>query len=139
MRSLTIFCGFFAAGLVIAACNYGEPRAVRAAEERPAATVDMTDRFDPARVTVRVGQTVEWTNSSEMVHTVTADPEKAADRDNVRLPEAAQTFDSGDIEPGETFRHTFTVPGSYRYVCLPHEDQGMIGEVEVRPAAAPAY
>lgn len=34
-----------------------------------------------------------------------------------------------------TFRYTFTEPCLYRYVCLLHESQGMIGSVLVEPVA----
>jgi plastocyanin len=33
---------------------------------------------------------------------------------------------------GEEFKVTFAVPGTYRYVCLPHESHGMTGTVVVR-------
>jgi plastocyanin len=35
---------------------------------------------------------------------------------------------------GDEFRHTFTVPGEYRYVCVPHDMVGMVGTVIVEPA-----
>jgi hypothetical protein len=41
-------------------------------------------------------------------------------------------FHSGDIAPGSRFSHTFDVPGIYYYVCLPHEEMGMVGIVVVR-------
>lgn len=105
-----------------------------APEAEPAAVVDMPGglKFDPDEVTISVGDTIEWRNSSSVVHTVTADPQKAANADNVRLPEGAETFDSGNILPGENYTYTFTVPGRYKYVCLPHEAAGMIGEVVVQ-------
>lgn len=95
--------------------------------------VTMTDQveFEPSTVTIKPGQTVEWTNPSRLVHTVTADPEKAANREHVQLPGEAETFDSGVIRPAETYRQTFTVPGSYRYFCIPHEAAGMVGEIVV--------
>jgi plastocyanin len=34
--------------------------------------------------------------------------------------------------PGNTYQHTFTVPGTYRYFCQPHESNGMVGEVVVK-------
>lgn len=102
-----------------------------------AAVVDMTDRlrFTRPQVTVRVGQTVRWTNGSAVVHTVTADPALAADPSVVILPDGAVPFDSGRLVPGATFEHTFTVPGRYRYVCLPHEAAGMVGTVVVEGRA----
>ncbi|MGD2071483.1 MAG: plastocyanin/azurin family copper-binding protein [Gemmatimonadota bacterium] len=85
--------------------------------------VEMDDRlrFLPDTVRVTPGGTVEWRNTSRLVHTVTADPELAADPESVVLPEGAATFDSGFMDPGATFRHTFDVEGTYRYVCLPHQ------------------
>nr|MDP8994571.1 plastocyanin/azurin family copper-binding protein [Pseudomonadota bacterium] len=62
------------------------------------------------------------------------DPGLAADPANVQLPEGAETIHSGEIEAGRVWQRTFTVPGTYRYVCLPHERQGMIATVIVDPA-----
>jgi len=96
-------------------------------------TVEMTGDlvFSPEAVTIESGDTVEWRNVSNVIHTATADPEKAADPGHVLLPEEAETFSSGIVPPGGTYSHTFAVPGRYRYVCLPHEGAGMIGEVIV--------
>ena len=51
---------------------------------------------------------------------------------NVRLPAGADTFDSGDIGPGGSFTWTFTEPGEYRYICIPHEGAAMTGTITVR-------
>jgi len=104
----------------------------------PAAVVKMTDSFtfDPEKVTIEAGQTVKWVNDpSTILHTVTADPAKARNSDSVQLPEGAETFHSGEIQPGDVFTHSFTVPGRYVYFCIPHEQAGMVGEVEVQAAA----
>lgn len=96
--------------------------------------VRMTDelRYQPESITVRVGDTVEWFNVSRLVgHTVTADPDAAFEPQHVLLPPGAEAFDSGLLPPGESFRHTFTTPGRYVYFCIPHEMDGMIGEVIV--------
>jgi plastocyanin len=90
------------------------------------------DRFDPGFLQVRVGTTVEWRNASMFtVHTITCDPTRTRREDYVMLPEGALPFASGRLGPGDRFRHTFSVPGRFRYFCIPHQDQGMIGEVEV--------
>ena len=81
---------------------------------------------------MRPGQTVEWRNTSFFTHTATCDPAKAEDPRHVELPAGARTFDSGRIPPGEIWRHSFAAPGTYRYVCLPHEEDGMLGTVVVR-------
>ena len=100
-----------------------------------AAVVNMTFglKFDPAEVRIRAGQTVEWRNKAFFAHTVTFDPAKAEDPSHVSLPAGVQPFDSGKIGGGKSWRHTFTVPGTYRYVCQPHEDHDMVGVVIVTP------
>jgi plastocyanin len=37
----------------------------------------------------------------------------------------------GEIAPGESYRHTFDIRGVYQYFCIPHEDDDMVGFVEV--------
>lgn len=94
--------------------------------------------FDPETVTVAVGGTVEWTNESDVKHTVTAYEE--------RIPDEAEYFASGGFEseevarsnlsgglltPGETYEHTFEHTGTHEYYCIPHEGSGMVGTVRV--------
>lgn len=107
--------------------------AVGQANENAAETVGMTStlEFTPDTVRIAVGKTVRWKNSSMIVHTVTADPKKATKEESVRLPEGASAFDSGNLDPEATFKHTFTVPGTYRYFCVPHEGTKMYGTVIV--------
>jgi plastocyanin len=109
--------------------------AALAQDAEPAAVVEMTDQlaFEPERITVRVGDTVEWRNPTRLPHTVTTDPEEAQDPEHVQLPEGAEPFNSGNIMPDETFSHTFNVAGEYQYFCIPHEMQGMLGHVTVEP------
>lgn len=98
-----------------------------------AVEVGMSNRllFTPDTVRIRVGETVLWRNTSVLPHTVTADPTKVANAQNVILPAGAAAFDSGNMDPDATFSHTFTVAGTYRYVCVPHELANMIGVVIV--------
>ncbi len=95
--------------------------------------VEMTQdlKFQPETVTISVGDTVEWRNTSNLPHTATFDPEKASDADNVVLAEGVDPFGFGNLSSGENFSHTFETPGRYQYVCLPHEMAGMIGELIV--------
>lgn len=119
--------------------TFAEPFLGAAASTSPdtpaAATIEANNelKFVPATVTVKVGDTVRWENMSVMVHTVTCDPDKAARPADVALPDGAEVFDSGNILPKKTFDHTFTVAGTYRYFCKPHEGAKMIGEVIVEP------
>lgn len=107
-----------------------------ASADASAAVVEMDNRlrYLPATVRIRAGETVEWRNTSDVIHTVTADPEAAVEAASVRLPPGAAPFDSGDLRPGESFSHRFTEPGEYRYICVPHELAGMVGTVIVEAA-----
>jgi YVTN family beta-propeller protein len=61
--------------------------------------------FAPGAVTIEVGQTVAWMNRDTVPHTVTSDDGK---------------WDSGTLQPGATFSHTFDQPGTYAYHCSIH-------------------
>lgn len=91
---------------------------------------DMT--FDKSEIVVNVGQQVIWTNSTSAIHNVVADPALAVVADDVHLPKGAAIFNSGYLQAGQTFSHTFTVPGVYRYVCTLHEAAGMKGVIIVK-------
>jgi len=62
--------------------------------------------FHPSMLTIRVGTTVIWENESSVPHTVTSDD--------------GQTFDSGNIAVGGTFRFTFKNAGTFSYHCNIH-------------------
>jgi len=66
-----------------------------------------TSYFSPSSITVVVGinNTVTWTNDDVGTHTVTADNE---------------AFDSGYMDPGQSWNYTFTTPGTYTYHCTLH-------------------
>ncbi len=88
-------------------------------------------RFVPTEITIKAGDTVEWRNIGFLPHTVTADPRRAPSSRNIELPDGAEAFDSGWVTAGQSFRYTFSEPGVYRYVCLPHEQARMAGIVIV--------
>ena len=107
-----------------------------AGQTQPAVVVDMTGSllvFEPAIIEVKAGQTVVWKNSSREVHTITADPGQATNAQDVELPNGAKRFDSGYLNPSQSYEHTFRTPGTYRYVCTLHEVQRMIGQIIVKP------
>jgi plastocyanin len=88
-------------------------------------------QFSPDPITIHVGETVVWTNPSTEVHNVVDDPTQVNNKSEVQLPRGARPFNSGYIKPGQSYAHTFTVPGVYRYACNLHEDQGMFGKIIV--------
>jgi plastocyanin len=120
--------------LLLGACGLGGPAYGPGSDA--AVEVNMTNSlaFQPDAVRIKAGETVEWRNRSLFTHTVTDDPARAKDAGDAQLPEGAQSF-SAQVGPGEIYRHIFTVPGTYRYFCMPHEGWGMHGQVIVEPAA----
>jgi len=95
--------------------------------------ISMTDeaRFDPQTITIRVGNTVKWTNPAVVSHSVTCDPSQAKKPEDVALPEGGAPFDSGEMQQGQIFLHQFAVKGNYHYFCKYHEEMGMIGTITV--------
>ncbi|HEX7291956.1 MAG TPA: cupredoxin domain-containing protein [Conexibacter sp.] len=71
--------------------------------------------FAPAQVDALPGETVQWTNVSPRVHTVTSD---------------AGLFRTDELLPGAVFAQRFDAPGSYAYHCTIHPE--MTGEIDVR-------
>ena len=94
--------------------------------------LDTPPSFEPAQVTIHVGDTVKWDNVGNSVHHATDDAGAAIKSNDVSRPAGAKPFDSGFIPPGASFTQTFTVPGTYKYVCAAHETSGMSGEIVVR-------
>lgn len=133
-------CAACAAGVMLATLMLGGCGLTGPAHGPPspqaAATVTMGfESYSPAQVTIRSGDTVEWQNTSLITHTVTDEPKLAKKPGDSTLPPGAVAFNSGDLPPGQVYFHTFTVPGTYRYFCIHHEDDGMLGTVMVQPAS----
>ena len=63
--------------------------------------------YSPTAITVVIGvnNTVTWINNDVAPHTVTA---------------LDGSFDSGIFNPGQSWTHTFTTPGTYTYHCTLH-------------------
>ncbi len=74
--------------------------------------------FDPADATVEAGTSVVWFNQGQEPHTVTADD---------------GSFDSGVLNPGDSFMVTFLGSGTLTYHCEIHPS--MVGSVTVGEAA----
>lgn len=99
----------------------------------PAAVVHMTsqNKFVPAAVTIRAGQSVRWVNDDAATHTVTTDPSQVANEEDVQIPSGAKPFNSNSVGKGKSFEQKFEVPGTYQYACAPHEGDKMVGKVVV--------
>jgi plastocyanin len=70
-------------------------------------------------VEVQVGQQVTWTNQDSREHIIRHKPAQGQGQ-----------FDSGTLQPGDSFSFTFVQPGSYPYECSP--DGAMMGTVTVQ-------
>ena len=98
----------------------GTPLAPTTGEPEPPATPPQIEvlidgfAFNPASYNVPVGATVVWYNNDSVTHTVTA-------RDN--------SFDSGDLSPGDTFQYTFEQSGELEYYCRIHPS--MVGTITI--------
>jgi plastocyanin len=68
--------------------------------------------FVPAAITVQRGDSVRWVNKDDVAHTVTSGAPNAAD--------AGDVFESGTIDPGETYTRRFDEVGTFKYFCRFH-------------------
>ena len=74
--------------------------------------------YDPAHIRIDTGTTVVW--------------EWTGDGGGHDVYEITEAFESElTAEAGFTFEHTFDEPGTFEYVCTPHQSQGMDGVVDV--------
>ena len=110
----------------------GGPSGTPSPQPAAAIMISPDPRFDPGQVSISRGQTVQWRNGSRSPQTVTDDPARVSDKSKVALPPGAEPFDSGVINPGDTFTHSFSVAGDYQYVSLPFEAQNLVGRVTVQ-------
>lgn len=84
---------------------------------------ESTEPFNPAQINITVGNTIVWINSDIETHTVTS-----GSPDNKIT--YAKVFDSGNLNPKQTFEHTFDKFGIYKYFCKLHPS--MMGLVNVK-------
>jgi plastocyanin len=94
MRHLVLSLALFAIGTAIA----------------PAAPTTTTvqlrnDAYAPSSVTIHTGDTVDFVNNDDDAHTVTA---------------TDGSFDSKGLDTHQSWSHTFTKAGVYRYFCQLH-------------------
>ncbi len=77
--------------------------------------------FTPSSITIQPGDTIQWTWSSSVHSSTSGSPGS---------PNGI--WDSGILNQGATFSHTFNNAGSFPYYCTPHGGCcGMIGTVTV--------
>lgn len=121
-----VLASFLAIVLALLGCgSYGSPAspvAPPAASQAPAPAAAgnvqqvtiQNFAFSPASITIKKGDTVNWTNQDGPTHTVTG-----------------SGFDSGRLAPGKSYSFTFSDAGSFSYQCNIHPS--MKGTVVVQP------
>ena len=62
-------------------------------------------KYDPPKLTIKPGETVQWVNKDDNDHTVIADDD---------------SFASENLGSGDKFSHTFEKKGTYKYHCKYH-------------------
>lgn len=74
---------------------------------------------DPLQISTGMTVRFDWGSNTHNVH-VTSQPENAdwSGHDQIQ-------------NDGFSFEYEFTVPGTYEYVCEPHESLGMVGSIVV--------
>ncbi|MFN2462102.1 MAG: plastocyanin/azurin family copper-binding protein [Candidatus Velthaea sp.] len=100
--------------------------------------------FYPNSITIHSGDTLTWSNSTSIPHTVSIP--QAGQAPPPGAPNPAQVggnvFDnsayisSGFITKGKSYSVLFTRPGTYAYYCIVHPPE-MTGTIVVLPAGAP--
>lgn len=120
---------------------------------------DYIQQFFPPSIDIKQGDSVQWNNPTGVPHTVTFNVENSgldpATTDPFSVPPTVPdngVYDGGDafvhsgilgMEGGEggqstaSFTLTFSTAGTYNYICLLHENQGMVGTVNVEAQGTP--
>jgi plastocyanin len=71
-------------------------------------------KFEPPKLEIHKGDTVEWKNEDITPHTTTSAP----------------LFDSGSIDSDKSWRHTFTDAGNFPYSCTFHPEMKAVVTVK---------
>jgi plastocyanin len=109
-----------AAAVLLAGCGGGSKKSSTSSTSSSGGggggtTVSMKNiKFAPTSLTVKVGQTVTWTNDDSIDHNVTA---------------SDGTFKSSNFGHGKTFSWKATKAGTFKYTCTIHP--GMVGTLTV--------
>lgn len=99
---------------LLTACGGTATTTTTSSTAEPAQTITLQDfTFSPKAVTVKVGDSVTWTNADSVPHTVTS-----------------EAFDSGSLAQGQSFTYTFDKAGTFDYKCSIHPT--MTGTVNVQ-------
>jgi plastocyanin len=128
-RAIATLCSILVLGVVAAGCGGSDksgssdssssggstaPKSSAPAKStaKPDVKVVMKNiQFMPMNITVKKGQTVQWTNNDSVTHNVTKDSGPGA------------SFKSPNVNPGSKYQTTFDTPGKVHYLCTIHPNQ----------------
>ncbi|MDB5040160.1 MAG: hypothetical protein JWN27_886 [Candidatus Eremiobacteraeota bacterium] len=104
---LSLVAAFAVGGIALAAPDpTSSPEAVPPRPPTTGAVVHVKNfAFGPANVTILAGQTVQFIEDDDLPHTVTA---------------ADKSYDSGNLNKGDKWEHTYATAGTYAYFCAFH-------------------
>ena len=114
MKVKSVLPVVFVAMLMLAACGT-KPSTSDVIVATTAVTIQ-SYTFTPADISIKVGDTVTWTNLDTVAHNVVADD---------------SSWSSGQLNKGDKFSFTFSQAGTYAYHCGVHPN--MTGKVIVSP------
>jgi plastocyanin len=104
LRAVVVGCAL-AAGLMSGACGGSGSTPPSSSGPKAAATVKLEPTtFNPADVSVKVGETVRWVWGGGVQHDVKSDD---------------ANFDSG-VKSSGSFDHTFDTAGTFHVICTVH-------------------
>jgi plastocyanin len=81
--------------------------------------------FVPSAASINVGDTITWLYDIGFHTTTSTD-----------IPAGADSWDAPMQSIGDTYSYVPTVPGTYNYVCIYHQNSGMVGSFVVSSSAA---
>lgn len=70
-----------------------------------------TDKFEPAVLKIKVGDTVKWVNEDDRTHVIASIPGQGTNDKELFAP---------SIPTGKSWSHTFKKGGEYPYFCYIH-------------------
>ncbi|BAZ14824.1 plastocyanin [Calothrix sp. NIES-4071] len=88
--------------------------------------------FEPAKVTIKPGDTIKWVNNKVPPHNVVFDATKNA----AKSADFAKALSHKQLmmSPGQSTETTFPADapaGDYTFYCEPHRGAGMVGKITV--------
>ena len=89
--------------------------------------------FEPKKLTIKAGDTIEWVNNKVPPHNVVFDPAKNPSKS----ADLAKSLSHKKLlmSPGQKETTTFTADapaGDYTFYCEPHRGAGMVGTITVQ-------